>query len=192
MDFVQFLLSSNPGEEPRPLHRTASGGELSRIMLALKQILTEREPVPSCVFDEVDAGIGGFTATIIGEKIKKIAGRRQVFCITHLPQIACFSDTHYQILKTEEGGRTHSTISQLTTAQRELEIARMLGGAEITDESLAHARRLIHQAHAGQTTPDIDASVQRVLHAAAPSSTLETKKSKTERTPKKSSKSPRA
>ncbi|MCK6512675.1 DNA repair protein RecN [Myxococcota bacterium] len=165
MDFVQFLLSSNPGEEPRPLHRTASGGELSRIMLALKQILTEREPVPTCVFDEVDAGIGGFTATIIGEKIKRIAAKRQVFCITHLPQIACFSDAHYQILKTEEDGRTHSTISQLTQAQRELEIARMLGGAEITDESLAHARRLIHQAHLGQTTPDIDASVQRIRHA---------------------------
>ncbi|MCB9637989.1 MAG: DNA repair protein RecN [Myxococcales bacterium] len=165
MDFVQFLLSSNPGEEPRALHRTASGGELSRIMLALKQILTEKEPVPSCVFDEVDAGIGGFTATIIGEKIKKISGRRQVFCITHLPQIACFSDTHYQILKTEEDGRTLSTIAQLSDEQRELEIARMLGGAEITEESLAHARRLIHQAHQGQTTPDIDASVKMVRQA---------------------------
>ena len=161
LDDIQFFLSSNPGEQPRPLHRIASGGELSRIMLALKQILTEREPAPTCVFDEVDSGMGGFTATIIGEKIKRIASKRQVLCITHLPQIACFARYHYQIQKLERDGRTLSTLSKLSEDERDRELARMLGGIEMTDESLAHARRLIEQAQKSAASVDIDASLAR-------------------------------
>ena len=145
-DQVQFLLSSNPGEEPRSLQRVASGGELSRIMLSFKHILTEKEPVQTCIFDEVDSGIGGFTATIIGQKIKKIAKGRQVICITHLPQLACFADEHFQIQKREKDGRTCSTIQKLTPAQREKELARMLGGVQITSQSRAHAKELLAQA----------------------------------------------
>ncbi len=145
-DQVQFLLSSNPGEDPRSLQRVASGGELSRIMLSFKHILTEKDPVQTCIFDEVDSGIGGFTATIIGQKIKKIAEGRQVICITHLPQIACFADEHFQIEKREKKGRTSSSIRKLTTKQREQELARMLGGMKITDQSLAHAKNLLKQA----------------------------------------------
>ena len=145
-DKVQFLLSSNPGEEPRSLARVASGGELSRIMLSLKQILTEHEPVETCIFDEVDTGIGGFAATIIGQKIKRIADERQVICITHLPQLACFADHHFLIQKSEKDGRTHSVIRKLNKTQREKELARMLGGIEITTQSRAHARQLLQQA----------------------------------------------
>ncbi len=143
-DLAQFLLSSNPGEEPKPLHRIASGGELSRIMLALKQVVKEKEPVPTSVFDEIDAGIGGATAVTIGHKIRGIASQRQVLCNTHLAQIASLADQHYLIKKQEEDGRTHSRIHQLDHQQREREIARMLDG-KATDQSLAHARELLIQ-----------------------------------------------
>ncbi|MEM1009232.1 MAG: DNA repair protein RecN, partial [Myxococcota bacterium] len=146
VDRVQFLLSSNPGEPPRPLQKTASGGELSRILLALKQILTEREPVSTCVFDEVDTGIGGRTATMLGRKIKQIAQQRQVLCITHLPQVACFGDRHFLIRKQEEEGRTRSQIVRLDEQEREQEMVRMLGTEEGSLETMAHARRLLEKA----------------------------------------------
>lgn len=184
-DIIQFLLSSNPGEEAKPLHRIASGGELSRIMLALKQIITESEPVPTCVFDEVDAGIGGATAITIGEKIRSIAQKRQVICITHLAQIASMAHQHYLIQKQEEGGRTHSRIRILPHHEREQEIARMLGGNAST-QSLAHARELLatlpsttipHET-LSTTIPKTPSSVQR-SSSPAPSS------SKTNRQPRK-------
>lgn len=146
-DQVQFLLSSNPGEEPKSLHRIASGGELSRIMLALKQIIAEREPVPTCIFDEVDAGIGGNTAHTIALKIRDIAQQRQVICVTHLAQIACLADHHYAIQKSEIDGRTLSRINPLTPTEREYEIARMLGGIGSNPQILAHAREILSQAH---------------------------------------------
>lgn len=141
-DDIQFLLSSNPGEEAKPLHRIASGGELSRIMLALKQVVNENEPVPTCVFDEVDAGVGGATGLTIGQKIHGIGRKRQVICITHLAQIASLADRHYLIQKQEEDGRTHSRIRPLPPKEREKEIARMLGGVA-SEQSLAHARELL-------------------------------------------------
>lgn len=145
-DQAQFLLSSNPGEEARPMHKIASGGELSRITLALKQVIAERDPVATCIFDEVDAGIGGITGATIGHKINEIARTRQVLCITHLPQIACFAQHHFHIHKMEEEGRTHSTIQALPTESREEELARMLGGMSSNKQSLAHARELLQQA----------------------------------------------
>ncbi len=163
-DEIQFLLSSNPGEEPKPLHRIASGGELSRIMLALKQVVNENEPVPTCVFDEVDAGVGGSTGLTIGQKIHGIGRKRQVICITHLAQIASLADRHYLIQKQEEDGRTHSRIRPLSAKEREKEVARMLGGVA-SEQSLAHARELLE---ASNEEPSI-AQASNAKHKSKPS-----------------------
>jgi len=143
MDLVEFLLSPNPGEDLKPLAKIASGGELSRIMLAMKRIFAEESLVKTLIFDEVDAGIGGGIAEIVGRKLKEISGQHQVFCITHLPQIACFADTHYKIVKKESGGKTYVEVKRLSDEERLEEVARMLGGAEITAATRAHARELI-------------------------------------------------
>ena len=142
-DSVEFLISANPGEEPRPLAKIASGGELSRIMLALKTILIEGDPIPTLVFDEVDAGIGGAVAEEVGRKLKKIAGRRQVFCITHLPQIASMASSHYGVTKAVRKDRTSAEVRLLERAERVDEIARMLGGKTITDATIRHAEEMI-------------------------------------------------
>jgi DNA repair protein RecN (Recombination protein N) len=142
-DKVEFLISPNPGEEPRPLAKIASGGELSRIMLALKTILVEGDPIPTLVFDEVDAGIGGAVAEEVGKKLKKIASRRQVFCITHLPQIASMATSHYGVAKAVKKDRTSTEVRQLDRRERVDEIARMLGGSTITDVTLRHAEEMI-------------------------------------------------
>ncbi|MFM2152874.1 MAG: hypothetical protein RL199_1309 [Pseudomonadota bacterium] len=142
-DGIEFLLSPNPGEEPKPLARIASGGELSRVMLAIKRLLAERDPVETYVFDEVDAGIGGTTGEVVGRMIGEVACERQVLCITHLPQIAAWGDAHFHVAKTVKDGRTQSAVSRLDgTEAREQEIARMLSG-HLTAASLAHARELI-------------------------------------------------
>lgn len=143
---VEFLFSPNPGEEPRPLARIASGGELSRTMLALKVILAASDAVPVLIFDEVDAGIGGRTADTVGRKLRQVARARQVLCITHLPQIACFADHHFRVDKRVEGERTVSSVSPLAKEERVREIARMLGGESVTETSLKHGRELITQA----------------------------------------------
>jgi DNA repair protein RecN (Recombination protein N) len=145
-DRIEFLLSANPGEEPRPLARTASGGELSRIMLALKTILIEGDPIPTVVFDEVDAGIGGAVAEEVGRKLRKIASRRQVFCITHLPQIACMATTHYGVAKSVKKDRTSAEVRRLDPKERVDEVARMLGGRTITEATLRHAEEMIGRA----------------------------------------------
>jgi DNA repair protein RecN (Recombination protein N) len=142
-DRVEFVISPNPGEEPRPLARIASGGELSRIMLALKTILAEGDPIPTLVFDEVDAGIGGAVADEVGRKLRKIAGRRQVFCITHLPQIACMATSHFGVAKSVRRDRTSTEVRLLEPQERVDEIARMLGGKSITDVTIRHAEELI-------------------------------------------------
>ena len=147
MDRVQFLISPNPGEDLKPLAKIASGGELSRIMLAMKRIFAEEMLVKTLIFDEVDAGIGGGIAEIVGRKLKEIARQHQVFCITHLPQIASFADSHYKVTKKEMGGRTHVEVKQLTEAERMEEIARMLGGIKITSKTLDHAREMLRNAH---------------------------------------------
>jgi len=142
-DRIEFLISANPGEEPRPLARTASGGELSRIMLALKTILIEGDPIPTVVFDEVDAGIGGAVAEEVGRKLRRIASRRQVFCITHLPQIACMATTHYGVAKSVKKDRTSAEVRRLDPKERVDEVARMLGGRTITEATLRHAEEMI-------------------------------------------------
>jgi DNA repair protein RecN (Recombination protein N) len=140
---IEFLFSPNPGEELRPLAKIASGGEISRVMLALKSILNEQDPVPVMVFDEVDSGISGGVAEKVGAKMKKISEQKQIFSITHLPQIAGMADSHYRVHKTVSGKRTRSTIIELDYEHRVEEIARMSGGENITETTLKHAREMI-------------------------------------------------
>jgi len=142
-DRVELLLRANKGEEPRPLARIASGGELSRIMLALKLSLRRAEKVGAYVFDEVDAGIGGATAEVVGRQIRRVADARQVICVTHLAQIAALADCHFHVEKHEVDGRTETTVTRLTSPQRREEIARMLGGVKITAKTRAVADELL-------------------------------------------------
>ncbi|NJC87653.1 MAG: DNA repair protein RecN [Desulfuromonas sp.] len=139
----EFLLAPNRGEALLPLARIASGGELSRILLALKRITPGSEQVPTLVFDEVDAGIGGATATAVGNKLRAVSHHAQVLCVTHLPQVAAGADRHFLVVKREADGRTITGIERLDGEARVLEMARMLGGAQVTERTLAHARELI-------------------------------------------------
>jgi DNA repair protein RecN (Recombination protein N) len=143
IDRATFMIAPNPGEELKPLAGIASGGELSRVVLALKAILAETDAVETIVFDEVDAGIGGGTAEVVGRKLSELARHHQVICITHLPQIAKFGEHHFSIAKHVSDGRTLTTIQPLNKKDRTKEIARMLGGEEITQTTLAHARELL-------------------------------------------------
>jgi DNA repair protein RecN (Recombination protein N) len=144
-DRVEFLISPNPGEEPKSLAKIASGGELSRIMLALKTILVESDSIPTLVFDEVDAGIGGAVAEEVGKKLRRVAAKRQVFCITHLPQIASMATSHYGVAKSVKKDRTSAEVRLLDTRERIDEIARMLGGKTITEATLKHAEEMIER-----------------------------------------------
>jgi DNA repair protein RecN (Recombination protein N) len=144
-DRVEFLISPNPGEEPKPLAKTASGGELSRIMLALKTILVAGDSIPTLVFDEVDAGIGGAVAEEVGKKLKRVAEKRQVFCITHLPQIASLAASHYGVAKSVKKDRTTTEVRLLDKKERVDEIARMLGGKTITEATIQHAGEMIER-----------------------------------------------
>ena len=146
VDQVEFLFSGNAGEEARPLARIASGGELSRTMLALKVVLAATDAVPVLIFDEVDVGIGGKTADTVGKKLRQVSRARQVLCVTHLPQIAAYADLHFRVEKREEDGRTTTTVAALVKNDRVREVARMLGGEAVTDTSLQHAFELITQA----------------------------------------------
>jgi DNA repair protein RecN (Recombination protein N) len=139
---VEFLFSPNPGEIPRPLAKIASGGELSRLMLAIKQVLPEGD-VPTLVFDEVDTGIGGATSEMVGRKLKNVAARQQVLCITHLPQVAVFADQQLRVEKLVEGGRTSTRILELDQNERTREIARMLAGSTVTDSAMKHATEML-------------------------------------------------
>jgi DNA repair protein RecN (Recombination protein N) len=143
IDEVEFFLASNVGESMKPLNRIASGGELSRIMLALKNVLAKTGSVGTIIFDEVDSGIGGATAEDVGKKLKGVAQHHQILCITHLPQIACYGDTHYRVVKTVSGERTITSIDVLSDKDRLDEIARMLGGAEVTKKTRDHAREML-------------------------------------------------
>ena len=142
-DSVEFLFSANPGEPPRPLSKIASGGEMSRVMLALKTVLADAAPVPTLVFDEIDAGIGGRTAHAVGEQIAQLAQHCQILCITHLPQIACRAKHHLLIEKHTDGAATRASVQPLTGEARVQEIARMLAGAP-SETALQHARELLH------------------------------------------------
>ena len=138
-DEVEFLISTNPGESVKPLGMVASGGELSRIMLAIKTVLADTDDVPTLIFDEIDTGISGRTAQKVSEKLAVISGSRQVICITHLPQIAAMADYHFEMAKEPKEAKTVTTIRRLDGRQQIVELARLLGGAEITDAVLQNA-----------------------------------------------------
>ncbi len=143
LDVVEFMISPNVGEELRPLAKIASGGELSRIMLALKTILARSGLVETIVFDEIDAGIGGATAAVVGEKLRSLANYHQILGITHLPQIASCGETHFLVEKRVSKGRTRSLISVLDRESRVNEIARLLGGKTISEKTIEHAREML-------------------------------------------------
>jgi len=140
---IEFLFSPNLGEDLKPLVKIASGGELSRLMLALKSNLNKQDTIPVMIFDEVDTGIGGKVAEVVGNKLKKIALEKQVFCITHLPQIAGKAIAHFVVFKTVKDKRTYSGIRELSEDERVEEIARMSGGKKITEATLSHAREML-------------------------------------------------
>ncbi|MFV0435919.1 MAG: DNA repair protein RecN [Desulfopila sp.] len=142
-DRIEFFFTANPGEPARPLAKVASGGELSRLMLAFKCLMAQRDLVDTVVFDEVDAGIGGEAAEAVARKIRELAGHHQVFCITHLPQIAARGDLHFQVVKMVEGGRTESSVVRLSNSSRVEELARMLAGDSATEQTHAWARELL-------------------------------------------------
>ncbi len=142
---VEFFVRTNAGQPPGPLVRIASGGELSRVSLAIQAAFAAKNPVPTLVFDEVDAGVGGKTAEMVGRLLKKISRNAQVFCITHLPQVAAQADHHFRVDKHEEGGRVHIAVAELSASERQREIARMMAGAEITEKSLAHAGEMLQR-----------------------------------------------
>jgi DNA repair protein RecN (Recombination protein N) len=146
IDRVEFWAQTNPGTRPGPLMKVASGGELARFLLALKVVLADRGSAPTLIFDEIDTGVGGAMAEIIGRKIRSVAQHRQVLCITHLPQIAVFADQHFKVEKFVRGERTLSRVRRLSGREQREEIARMLGGLNITAKTRAAARELLHQA----------------------------------------------
>ena len=143
IDEAEFYISPNPGEDLRPLARIASGGELSRLMLALKTLASTDAPGKTLIFDEVDAGIGGTVADIVGARLRELAGQCQVLCITHLPQIAAYGGTHYRIEKALKDGRTITSVSRLGVREREAELARMIAGAEVSASVRASAREML-------------------------------------------------
>lgn len=147
MDKVEFLISTNPGEPLKPLTKIASGGELSRIMLALKSIFSKHQGITSIIFDEVDTGVSGRVAQSMAEKIYKISNGSQVLCITHLPQVAAMADSHLYISKETKGDRTVTSISELNMEEKVKEVARMISGVEITDLTKQHASELLQLAN---------------------------------------------
>ncbi len=140
---IEFMVAANPGQPPRPLRKVASGGELSRISLAIEVAALGLDAVPTMVFDEVDSGIGGAVADIVGRKLRALGASRQVLCVTHLPQVAAQGHAHYRVSKAAADGVTQSEVQPLDAGQRQEELARMLGGVELTSEARAAARRLL-------------------------------------------------
>ena len=145
-DRVEFVVQTNPGSRPGPLMKVASGGELSRFLLALKVSLAERETAPTLVFDEIDTGVGGAVADAIGQRLARLAARAQVLAVTHAPQVAARSQRHFKITKDDMGARVATRVVTLGPAERREEIARMLAGAEVTREARAAAKSLIEKA----------------------------------------------
>lgn len=141
-DDIEFIISTNKGEAPKPLNQVASGGELSRIMLAFKTVLADKDDIQTLIFDEIDTGISGKTAWKVSEKLGILGKNHQVVCITHLPQIAAMSDVHFLIEKSAKKDRTVTTIKKISEEDDLRELARMLGGAEITEAALQNAREM--------------------------------------------------
>ncbi len=142
-DSVAFYMSANAGEALKPLNKVASGGELARIMLAMKNVLAEHDAVATLIFDEVDTGVSGRAAQKVAQKLRSVAGDKQVLCVTHLPQIAALASTHFQIAKEERQGRTYTTVTPLDFEGRKLELARIIGGANITQTTLESAAEML-------------------------------------------------
>lgn len=147
IDEVEFYIRTNPGETMGPLAKIASGGELSRVMLALKTIFAQNEGVTSIIFDEVDTGVSGRVAQAIADKIKLIAAHSQVLCITHLPQVAAVAQHHFLIKKGVHDNRTTTRVTALSADQRVDELARMLSGEKVTQLTREHAQELLEMAH---------------------------------------------
>lgn len=147
MDKIEFLVSANKGEPPKPLAKIASGGEISRVMLALKIVLADEDEIPTLIFDEVDVGIGGKTAMSVGQKMAVLARKHQVIAVTHLPQIASYADRHFTVVKSELDSRTITEIEELLDKDRIDEMARLLSGNIASDVSLKHAEELLSEAH---------------------------------------------
>jgi DNA repair protein RecN (Recombination protein N) len=148
VDDVELRLRAHEGAPPLPVHKGASGGELSRVMLALEVVLSHSDPVPTLVFDEVDAGVGGRAAVEIGRRLARLAHSHQVVVVTHLPQVAAFADRHLVVDKSSGGGVTRSGVRTLADADRVVELARMLAGMDSTDTGRAHAEELLAAANA--------------------------------------------
>ena len=148
MDQVQFLMSANVGEALKPIQKVASGGELARIMLALKNVLAQDDEIGTLVFDEVDTGVSGRAAQQVAEKMAQVARHKQVLCVTHLPQLAAMADTHFSVSKGEREGRTYTNLERLDRKQRREELARLIGGAAVTPALLESAEELLAQADA--------------------------------------------
>lgn len=145
-DDIEFMISFNLGEDIKPIYKVASGGEMSRFMLAFKTILADIDEIDTLVFDEIDTGISGIAAQIVGEKLSVIAKKKQILCITHLPQIAANADTHYCIEKKTSTDRTFTVISKLNDEERKDEIARLIAGSNITEKTMEHASEIIELA----------------------------------------------
>jgi DNA repair protein RecN (Recombination protein N) len=143
VDQIEFLISANPGQVPQPLARIASGGELSRMSLAIQVIASDGSAIPTMVFDEVDSGVGGGVAEMVGRRLQELASDRQVLCVTHLPQVASLADQHFRINKVTDGKTTRTRIHALSKDERVEELARMLGGVEITRKTLEHAKEML-------------------------------------------------
>jgi len=159
-DAIEFLVSANPGQMPKPLHKVASGGELSRISLSIQVITAQRSGVASLVFDEVDVGIGGGVAEIVGQLLRRLGDNRQVLCITHLPQVACQGHQHLKVQKSAKKKHTHTEIRWLDTQERVEEVARMLGGVEITEQTLAHAQEMLQWHRQAELLPPQQAPLE--------------------------------
>src|SRR3569623_1880962 len=154
LEQIEFLVAGHAGTAPRPLAKVASGGELARIALAISVITSSATATPTLIFDEVDSGIGGAVAEVVGRLLKRLGQERQVLCVTHLPQVASQANQHFQVSKAEAGnGRTVSRIEALDAKARVEEVARMLGGLEITATTRKHARELLASCYAGCETP---------------------------------------
>ena len=142
-DDVQFLISANPGEPLKPLEKVLSGGELSRIMLALKCVFVDKDKIPTLIFDEIDTGISGAIGKRVGEKMYQVSVKHQVLCITHLPQIAALSDNHYFVSKKVENGKTFTQIRMLNEEDKVCEIAKMIGGDNLSDVAIDNSREMV-------------------------------------------------
>ncbi len=152
-DTIQFMVQTNRGEPPRPLGKVASGGELSRLMLAIRHVISDRGGIGVYLFDEIDTGMGGQTAFQVGKKLKSVASYNQVICITHLPQVASFADHHLVVRKSSEGTRTKTEITSLSHPEKKEELARMLGGPKLTQKSLENASELLELAKNSELKP---------------------------------------